>query len=321
MLTYKLHFTSPLHLSAGYGGYEETFHYLHSDTLVSAIFSNWPHFYDDDIESVIQNLPFLVSSAFPFSADQYYFPKPLKQLPVIFAENDYKTIKKLRKVNFIEKELFEKMIHDEAVGIDRIHFSANRQLISLKQDVSDCFAEREISRNAIDRVSGCTDIFHFSELVFKEDSGLFFMATFKDKGARKKFETVLRFLGDEGLGGDRNVGKGLFEVEIVENFCLEQPPNSGSILNLSLYHPTREEIENHLLDQSAYDITTRKGWITAPGCRNLRKKSLTMFREGSIFNNLNKEDYGDIPVVAEKTGDLIHFNVYRYGKGFFIGCR
>ena len=321
MIVYKLHFTSPLHLSAGYEGYEQIFHYLHSDTLFSAILSNWSHFYDDIIESLAQNLPFQVSSAFPFSANQYYFPKPLKQLPVRINENDYRIIKKLRKVNFIEKELFEKIIHEETVGIEQIHFSASRQFLSLKQDVSDCFAEREISRNVIDRISGCTDIFHFAEIIFKEDSGLFFMVFFKDQNMRKKFETVLRFLGDEGIGGDRNVGKGLFEVESIENFNLRQPQNAASILNLSLYHPIREEINNHLLENSAYDMITRKGWITAPGYRNLRKKSINMFREGSIFSNLNKDDYGDIPVVAEKTQDLIDFNVYRYGKGFVIQCR
>jgi CRISPR-associated protein Csm4 len=147
------------------------------------------------------------------------------------------------------------------------------------------------------------------------------MATFKDETVRKKFETVMRFLGDEGIGGDRNVGKGLFEVEIIEDFSIQQPQQADSILNLSLYHPTREEIDKHLLQQSSYDIINRKGWITAPGYRDLRKKSLHMFREGSIFTNLNKSDYGDVPVVAEKTGNLIDFNVYRYGKGFFIGCR
>jgi CRISPR type III-A-associated RAMP protein Csm4 len=139
MVVYKLRFTSPLHLSAGYGGYEQTSHYLHSDTLFSAILSNWPHFYDDSIESIAQNHPFLVSSAFPFSANHYYFPKPLKQLPVLFDENDYRAVKKLRKVNFIEKELFEKILRDEAIGIDQIHFSASQQLISLNQEVSDCF--------------------------------------------------------------------------------------------------------------------------------------------------------------------------------------
>ncbi|MGE5341732.1 MAG: type III-A CRISPR-associated RAMP protein Csm4 [Candidatus Omnitrophota bacterium] len=317
MIVYKLRFTSPLHLCAGHGGYEQTFHYLHSDTLFSAIISNWNHLYDDSIDSLIQTLPFRISSAFPFAANDYYFPKPLKPLSLGFDQNDYKTIKNLTKVKFVEKDLFEKILNNEARDIS---FSETRRFMGLKKDVSDCFMEQEISRNAIDRVTGATDIFYFSEIVFREDSGLFFMASFKDNGIRKQFEAVLRFLGDQGIGGDRNVGKGFFEVDVVEDFNIQQPENPDSILNLSLYHPLKEEIDNHLLQNSSYDIIKRRGWVTMPGYQTLRKKSLNMFIEGSIFLNLNRADYGDIPVVGEKKEGLLDFNLYRYGKGFFVGC-
>jgi CRISPR-associated protein Csm4 len=192
--------------------------------------------------------------------------------------------------------------------------------MSFKKSVTHFYGEREISRNVVDRVNGRTDIYYFSEIVFLKDSGLFFMSTFDNEEMRKKFETVLRFLGDEGIGGDRHVGKGLFEVEIDEKFTLDQPENADSILNLSLYHPTADEIKNRLLNRSSYDIINRKGWITAPGFRTLRRQSLNMFLEGSIFSKLNKDDYGDIPMVAKKTEHLIDFNVYRYGKGFFVDC-
>lgn len=321
MIAYKLLFTSPLHLSAGHEGYEKTFHYIHSDTLFSAIISNWHHFYDDSIESLIENLTFEISSAFPFYQQDYYLPKPYLKLPVTFDETDYKTAKKLMKVKFIEKELYEKILNQETVHIRDIHFSGSIRFMGLKKGVSDFFEEREVSRNVVDRVTGCTDIFYFSEIVFLKESGLFFLANFRDEKLRRKFEAVLRFLGDEGIGSDRHVGKGQFEVKIDNDFTLRQPDNADSILNLSLYHPTPDEIQNHLLDWSSYDIINRKGWITMPGYLTLRKKSLNMFLEGSVFSNLNKKDYGDIPIVAGKTPGLIDFNVYRYGKGFFVSCK
>ncbi len=320
MIAYKLLFNSPLHLSAGHEGYEKTFHYIHSDTLFSAILSNWHHFYEDSIESMIQNLSFKISSAFPFFSNDYYFPKPYLKLPVIFDEEDYKAAKKLMKVKFIEREFFERILRNEVVHISDICFSYSNRFMSLKKTVTEPFGEREISRNVVDRIIGSTDIFYFSEIVFKKDCGLFFMARFNDETLRKKFEAVLRFLGDEGIGSDRHVGKGQFEINIDEKFFINQPENADSILNLSLYHPTPEEIKKRLLHRSSYDIINRKGWITTIGYQMLRRKSMNMFLEGSVFSNLKKDDYGDIPVVAEKISGLLDFNVYRYGKGFFVGC-
>jgi CRISPR-associated protein Csm4 len=320
MITYKLFFDTPLHLCAASEGYEKTYHYLHSDTLFSAVLANWFHFYSDNQDDLIKNLSFSISSAFPFHKEDYYFPKPFFELSLIFENMDEKIAKKLRKVKFFEKGLFEKVIKNEAVDIRNVHFSQSGDLASLKSSVSDFFIEREISRNLIDRVTGATEIFYFSEIVFKKNSGLFFLADFNDEIIKKKFTAVLRFLGDEGIGSDRHVGKGLFEVEIKNDFTLNQPESSDSILNLSLYCPTPREIENKLLDGSAYDIIKRSGWITAPGYGSLRKKSFNMFLEGSVFSCLKKEDYGNIPIVLEKQKNLIPFNVYRSGKGFMIKC-
>lgn len=323
MILYKLRFTAPLHLSARYGGYEQTHHYIHSDTLFSAILSNWNRFYDDSIETLLLDFPLTLSSAFPYSLNNYYFPRPLKKLPIIFDDNNHNAFKKLNKIKFIEKELFEKFLDGRSIPFSDIYFSPSGQFISLNKSVADMFEEREISRNTIDRITGCTTIFYFSEIMFQEDSGLFFIVRFKlsDKETRKKFETILRFLCDVGIGGDRNVGKGLFQLQIIENFSIKEPQLTNSILNLSLFHPTPVEIQNQLLKSSSYEIINRRGWITSPPYQTLRKKSVNMFREGSIFPDLNKEDYGDIPIVAHRLQGLIDFNVYRYGKGFFVHCK
>ncbi len=320
MITYKLFFDTPLHLSAASEGYEKTHHYLHSDTLFSAILVNWFRFYDDDQEDLLKNLSFKISSAFPFHDKDYYFPKPHFELPIKIDEMDEKITKKLRRVKFIEKGLFEKIIKNEIVDIEKVHFSQSGNLMSLKDNVSDFFIEREIPRNLIDRVTGATDIFYFSEMVFRKNSGLFFLANIQDETIKKKFTAVLRYLGDEGIGSDRHVGKGLFKVEKDNDFTLNQPDDGNCVLNLSLYHPTADEIKNNLLSGSAYDIIKRTGWVTAPGYGSLRKSSFNMFLEGSVFSRLEKEDYGDIPVILEKQENLIPFNVYRCGKGFMIKC-
>jgi CRISPR-associated protein Csm4 len=320
MITYKLHFTAPLHLSARHDGFEKTHNYLHSDTLFSAIVSNWSHLYDEAPETLIKSEGFVISSAFPFVGERFYFPKPYSALPVRYDASDNGLEKKLRKVEFVEQGLFEKLIGNLEVQGDKLLFSKDGNFLATGSVPRAHCVEREMGRNMIDRVTGQTDIFYFSEISFLPNAGLFFLAHFIDDNIRKKFEATLRLLGDEGIGSDRSVGKGLFSVEVIDDFPLAQPANPNSFLTLSLYHPTEEEIKSDLLKRSAYHLVSRGGWITAPGFRSLRRQSLNMFLEGSVFSALEQGSYGDIPVVAGKIDGMLDFDVYRYGKAFALHC-
>lgn len=96
MIAYKLNFISPLHVdSRGTSFYEKTDEFVRSDTLTAAIVSCWHNLYEDSIDELAAYPPFVLSSAFPYYADVYFFPRPFAEIvnePADISEN--KKIKK-----------------------------------------------------------------------------------------------------------------------------------------------------------------------------------------------------------------------------------
>ena len=326
-IAYKLYFTSPLHLGT-VEKEEMTDEILHSDTLFSSIISRWNTFYDDNMEEIIKNPPFLISSAFPFKEDEFFFPRPMVRIRKE-EDDDVYIGKKLKKVKFLSKILFEKVLNGEEIKFSNEIlekntfqngiFWTNYNCSELPEEKQIVYKKVEKPRVIIDRIKNSSQIFYFNEIFYSKNAGLFFLVRFNEEKFRKKFQTILSFLGDEGIGGDRSSGKGLFKLDIVENFELRTPETSEFFTSLSLYHPTKEEIEKGLLKNSSYELITRKGWIYSNSATSIRKKSLRMFKEGSVFTNIGKELYGDIKKVFEKNSELgILHDVYRYGIGFCV---
>jgi len=319
IIAYKLKFDTPLHIWSHGVGYEETGEMIHSDTLFSAMMSLWNHFYDDEVQAMCQTPPFLISSAFPFKGNTYFFPRPIKKIGKGKTDDDDpKKGKKLKKVKFISKSLFEQMLNGENLDFDESHTFQNGSFWSDKAEPKDSrvFSVLEIPRVSVDRENYASDIFYFSEVIFEKDSGLFFLARFKEKAMQKKFEAVLRLLGDEGIGGDKRVGKGLFSPERDENFKISSPLKSDSFLTLSLYYPTESEFRE-ILENASYNLVSRRGWLHSPGAMSLKRREVKMFAEGSVFTAIGKDHYGASPCVLEKTGwAKLDHNVYRYGFAF-----
>ena len=319
---YRLKFKSPLHISSRGVGFEQVSHMIHSDTLFGAIVDCWFNLYPED-ESIIfgnsESPPFLVSSAFPYFGECEFFPKPYSSK----VETD--EIKALRKVQFIEKSVFFKILSGEVFRFESQHTTGGGNFWI--DNSSDSIFPRlwvveETPRVVIDRYTGSTNHYFVSELYFEEKAGLFFLVKFKDRNLIEKFETALRFLGDQGLGLDRSSGKGLFNIEKTTGFEYPKPEKTNRFLTLSLYHPSRKEIETFLLENASYDMVYRGGWITSNGRGTpYRRQVLTMFAEGSVFSGDPDKLYGDMPTVISSTfkpQDMDH-KVYRYGCAFPLG--
>lgn len=323
IIAYKLKFSTPLHVDTHGVGYEKTDETIHSDTLFSALMTLWVHFYDDDVEALCQNPPFFISSAFPYKSTTYFFPRPMTVIGKE-GEDDYKTGKKLKKVKYISKNLFEAILKGERLEFNEEEtfqnhtFWLGKNSDGIHKD-SKIFAVREVPRVTIDRKTSSSEIFYFSEIVFEKDSGLFFLTRFKDNGLRSKFETVLRLLGDEGIGGDKRVGKGMFSLQIDEDFDLSIPRNTDSFLTLSLYYPEEDEFDGGVLKNARYNLVSRKGWLHVGGAMSLKRREIKMFSEGSVFSSLGRPDYGTNPCVLEKDETIgLSHNIYRYGMSFHL---
>lgn len=322
----KLKFISHLHVNSKGIDFEQAEEIIHSDTLYSAIVSAWSKFYGDDEDfrmitsTDIFPPPFILSSAFPFMGDKLFFPIPITG--VFTGEISTDKRKKIKKIKYLEKSLFEKVISGDKL-LSPIE-SSTIQDGSILVNNNDCpfneiYLIFETPRVVIDRHTGRTEIFHFSQISFEKNCGFFFLVKFNNKSLEKKFNAVIRFLGDEGIGADRSSGKGLFVPEI-SDFTMEIPESANHFLTLSLYHPTRDEVEEKILKDSYYKIQTRRGWISYTGGHALRRKSIRMIAEGSVVKDIKtKNIYGDMPVVLERNPQLgLPFDVIRNGFCFSV---
>ena len=327
MIAYKLNFISPLHVdSRGTSFYEKTDEFVRSDTLTAAIVSCWHNLYEDSIDELAAYPPFVLSSAFPYYADIYFFPIPFAEIvnePADISEN-----KKIKKIKWLSQDLFEMILSGQQIDWDKKPPNLIGETFALSsKDILSCGVEpcavtimamHERPRIAVNRIGDSVDegaFFYFAEYYFHEDAGLFFLAEFNNDAIREKFESVLRLLGDQGLGADRSVGKGAFTVERDRSFEFNVSEGPNYWLLLSLYSPCREEIESSLLKGASYDLTSRGGWISGT---SLKRPPIRMFTEGSVFR---KRPVGRVvELFSKKQRQLLnlHHPIFRHGKAFCL---
>lgn len=319
---------------------------LRSDTLWGIICWAIRNLYgNNELESFIQSYiaqqpEFIISSTFPFTIDENkekipYFPRPILPLnkvkPINTNKNPWENVaesslrKKIKKVTLLKKKLFEDIINSKINNDHIISFLKNKD----KTIFPPIFLTEDVTHNKIDRIKGGTlkidetgQLFHSTEMYFnsinesKTKIGLFFLA----KGNTEKLITALRWLSHVGIGGDRSTGKGFFKFE-VEDFSLNEPADYNAITNISLYYPTKEELQ--LFKNNPYfnyQLEKRKGYMGFMKYKKFDKPATIMFKEGSVFPKTDKVDnVGTICMVKPKdeiTG-LFH-DVYQYGLGFMI---
>jgi len=325
---FKLKFRTPLHIGDVRPNYESCEGFVHSDTLFSALMNAWRLLYPEDLALFFpadhpDSVPFpyfRISSAFPYAGSDIFFPKPCFNPPRLKREEagDAKVFKKLI---WIAKPYFENWVKGESVKIDPEYLSPDKRfLFSMRvpRGADNPVAVQDSPRVRKDRETEQTDIFYYARLYFAENAGLYFLATFQNIEWRNKFKAVLNLLGDEGLGGDRSVGNGHFEIDQKEMAIdLRLPENSKHFLTLALYHPQTNELALNM-QNAYYDLTNRSGWVYSGRGRSLRRNNVRMFTEGSVFSD-SPGDYGDVVKVLEPLPDYgLEHAVYRYGKAFCL---
>lgn len=333
---FKLRFHSALHLAKGKSDYDEGERTLHSDTLQAALFACALQLGASEREAYAMMQNTRVSSAYPFFGDEFFFPKPYARIQPIAGESEDKQAKPLKKVKFLGKSFFE----DFCTGNSQKSISRSKHLLSGGQFVSDhpdlsaalqagrktlaaekvAIIRSEVNQRVTIPPDYCTDAtpYYTDRMFFHEQAGLYFLAQFEGGKPQTLFEQALCLLADNGIGTDRSVGNGSFECIERGQLSLQLPDNANAQLNLSLYCPERTELTEALLDQSSYQIVKRGGYLaSAEDVDNitLRKRSVYMFEEGSVFPETNLT--GKIVDLKPTITDVQH-EVWRDGRGFFI---
>lgn len=320
---YKLKSYSFFHFGEQGIGIEETEEFFHSDSLFSAFCCAWREIkgkkgLEQMLEMFNKNPPFILSSAFPFAGEILFFPKPLLPLTDL---KDFET----KYIRFISQTILEALLNAEELSI----YATKENLI---QDGILWISEEErkklpteriwkrdlVPRVTIDRRNSFSIYFEAGFLRFSQNCGLFFLLKPLSQDSLILVEEALNYLKDAGIGGERSIGYGQFHYEKRE-IELKTPPSAQAFITLSLYHPTKEEVEAGILySPASYRILERRGWICSPERKNQRRRSIRMLVEGSFFTGSSDKFYGDL---VDLTPQKIQgHKVYRYGYAFPLPC-
>ncbi len=324
----QLHFKTPLHLSTGGFDYDESRQWLPSDTLSAALVACAVQVSGGSVSSEADVKKFLagfrVSSAFPFFRDEYFFPKPLLGGLEIDDADERKSEKQ---VAWYGKTWFEKWLNGLAEEFSLSKLSENRRFLSDSAAARDTvFMKTNVEQRVVVPRWGEDDetetvTFYQERVYFEPGAGLFFLFEITDETQRKLFESALALLADNGIGTDRTTGNGAFDFEKTElKLNLPDPATATRHIALSLFCPKKEEMDKETLLSSGYQLIQRGGYLASPADENWtawRKRSVWMFREGSVFPARMAGKWVDLQPSILKNESLRH-PVWRDGRGFFV---
>lgn len=266
-----------------------------------------------------------------------FLPKPFLRIqPLEQKKNENPAdTKKIKKIKFVSEKLFSDIIEN----YDIKSYISNTDLINNRYAVGDefccCYDELEHSfkksfknivteqKNAIDRETAQVkkdeqekgQLFNEIDIELTQIKGnnyilkpnLYFFVDI-NSDFEKQFNASVRLMCDEGLGGERSFGKGLFKgLKIIENHKTNFSNPSDIFVNLSLLNP-QKELDLFKNSVISYDSIIRGGWIN-----NIRKKNVRMIKEGSVFKNKINGQLVDVSY-----NKFNKHKIYQNGIGFYL---
>jgi CRISPR type III-A-associated RAMP protein Csm4 len=304
----KLRFgNTPIHLGRGSDELDKTELIYHSDSMKSAIYSlginkfnewkNYDYFFHG----------FKLSSCFPYAQDEYFLPRPHIRKRILFdgLENDL-IAKRAKKIEYLSANVFEAflntglddfIVHESQLTAD-LSFICEKTSTPIKKSKGTAqkisFFRTEVQQRVAVSATGSDEDpipFYIDRIYFEEDCGFYFLASFSNENLREQVLTAMKLLGDHGIGTDRSVGNGLFDFDIDKDctgFSFSFTGKANLQIPLGLFMPARNELKAIDLSKSAWKLFKRGGYMGGSNedkFRHLRKKSIYMFGEGSVFSS------------------------------------
>lgn len=317
-----------------------------SDQLYSAFLNSASLMYPDEIDEIHENFikDNILSSLFygielidkvnKSTSTIYFLPKPIK---IEIQDDNYIYHKKLKKIKFVSVKLLKYILNnwqsdekkfivnlDKVISIDGrfalLEEEIKNQNISRKElEQIEIINKKFRPRISIDRFTQNSKELYRQEYVEIKTTDLTkikinpFMYFITNEEMDDKTLAIFRFMVEQGLGGKRTVGLGLFD-----EIKVETPPEitklfggkSSYYYNISRVFPKETEVDQLLY----YNLNKRDGYIYSKGGQSMKRKTIRMIEEGSIFNNnIDGEVIDTAPEIYKK------HPVYIYGKAMNIG--
>lgn len=289
--------------------------------------------------------PFRLSSTFVYrrEGDRHcdYLPRLLKPPRRYPTTDDLEFSKTYKKLTFLPLEVWQRWYQGVGFTPDdrqeliaetkgRYRSGTPQSSGGLRQagtfDYGKAFERDEVPRIAVDRTTRATNLYHTGFVRFQWEpiengirslAGLYFLLHFpqSDPQLEQKLQAAIALLGEEGIGGERSSGAGRFEVEwsalpalwqSVVNFS--QGDRYGLI---SLFWEC--PVTPTLIETAKYTLQERGGWISSEFGHQLRRKTIQMFAEGSVFPHSPTGLLADVTPENFRQQHRAYHNVYRSG--------
>jgi CRISPR-associated protein Csm4 len=325
MLVARLTFTSAVHLGEPGIGLEGCSDFCPSDTLFGALCNAWAlAFGEEDLEKTVLVAcingmpPFRLSSAFPYRSEIFYLPRPMIP-PFSTDRRPDERIAIGKQIRFVPAEMFPQWLRHRLSVTD-----AAAMVEAYDRETAQLSRFALLPRLRMDREEGRSNLYFCGVRWYDDQAGLYCFLDIQQDSIATKLQGAFELLGELGLGGERALGCGKFHPTFA---AVEAIPALASVLHrpvalsvawclLSLYHPSREELQQRIRPGSlqGYEWLERGGWVDSPFLdRPRRRQTCSMLKEGSV---LTFEPWGELVDVTPTEGSPHH--VYRYGYAFAV---
>ena len=298
---------------------------IHSDTLHAALLASAAvtGAHNDALERL---KTLRISSLFPCLRDAYFFPKPYLPLPSALRKNEEqgkdKNPKRWKKVRLVSEAALNAWLLGKTDALANAP-EPRGGVMTLKGE----FGNGDWPKNkllqscrntgvAVDRHSAAATPYDQNLVWVNTAEGVrlycLVETTENEAWVREQFER----LGWAGLGGNRSSGFGGFKVTACEVWKRNNVNNADMFMTLSLYLPTRHEVDANVLEApAAYDCALRGGWIHGVAGADKAKHALRLCLEGSVFNKV-ADQHGEVRDVTPD--DFKDHRVWRSGLAFAL---
>ncbi|NUM35206.1 MAG: type III-A CRISPR-associated RAMP protein Csm4 [Candidatus Brocadiae bacterium] len=273
----------------------QSFPFSHSDTIFQALLSAWEMLWgkkekDQLIECFHHpdTIPFIITSCFPAIGDVYFLPKPL-------AMKEKEAKKKNNAFSWISGNIYKEWLKGNRLDFSLeyclspgvyFHPSEKNTIESLcpSQKIWSCDKGR--MRNKTSIFGGVAKAYPAEQIYYSQNTDFYLVAEIQEAYSNK-FQSILRLLAEEGIGGKRSIGCGSYlyqdTMPIPESLDFLEKPVSASWVLLSLYFPQPKNIEDGLFHKAHWQIMERQGWSKNNRGNSIHNKAIHLIQEGSCF--------------------------------------
>ncbi|HDK26256.1 MAG TPA: hypothetical protein ENG48_04085 [Candidatus Atribacteria bacterium] len=164
-----------------------------------------------------------------------------------------------------------------------------------------CKEDNLVFHNTINRVTGRVEepggLFTEIETYYPKEEANYEIYLQTTYFSLEEIQKYFSFIGENGYGKDKSIGKGYLELKDIQQYTLFEPQDSNGFMTLSSFIPAEDDpIEGF------YEVFTKYGKLGGDYAKsgiggeglNPFKKPLLMFKAGSTFliNHKSKNYYG-----------------------------